>query len=215
MPETKSDFDLRPARPSDLAAVGYISHQTGLLGEPITRYFPDQSLWTDAFVAPYFASGCCNLAAEKNGRVVAYIIGNCRHEQLESYVAGKLPKILLSRWLKGAYPAWRRELGYLWRAWRSQGHDAPWDEYPAHLHINALPQARGLGVGSALLERFLDCLRRQGVAGVQLGTTERNAAALRLYRKFGFEVYQRYRSSFWKPVLGEALWHLRLVKKLR
>ncbi|WP_293173412.1 GNAT family N-acetyltransferase [Oceanithermus sp.] len=205
---------VRPATPDDLEAVGRISHRTGLLGEPIGPHFPDAALWTDVFVRPFLEAGCCNFVAEVEGEVVAYIIGSCDPEAFGRWLRRRLPGLLLGRWLAGAYPRWWRDLPYLWRAWRMAGPEAPWSRYPAQLHINALPEARGHGVGRALMERFLDCLRARGVPGVQLGTTARNTAALHLYEKFGFRVYARRRSAFWKPIVGEEVEHLRLVKEL-
>lgn len=210
----KAAAQIRKATPADLEAVGRISHQTGLLGAPIGRFFPDEALWTDVFVRPYLEAGCCNFVAEAEGRVVAYIIGACSPHALPRWARRRLLWVLLGGLLRGRYPRLWRNLPYLWRALREPWERAPADLYPAELHINALPEARGLGVGSALMGRFLECLRARGVPGVQLGTTEENAAALKLYQRFGFRVYARWRSKFWKPYAGRALEHLRLVKEL-
>ena len=214
MPAANDGYQVRPATNADLQAIGYVSHQTGLLGEPITPYFPDEALWTDAFVRPFLEAGCCNFVAEHQGRVVGYIIGSCDPAAFERYLNRRLPRLILGRWIRGYYPRWWREVGYLWRALRSGNDPAPQQSYPAQLHINLLPEARGHGLGSRLLQTFLDCLQERGVRGVQLGTTERNQAALRLYQRFGFRVFSNQRSSFWLPIVGEELHHLRLVKEL-
>ena len=205
---------IRAATAADLAAVGRISHRTGLLGAPIGRFFPDEALWADVFVRPYLETGCCNFVAEADGRVVAYVIGACDPRALPRWARTRLVRVLLGGLLRGRYPHFLRDLPYLWRVLRQHGERAPAGRYPAELHINALPEARGRGVGTALMARFLDCLRARGVPGVQLATTERNAAALRLYRRFGFRVHARWRSPFWKPYTGRAVEHLRLVKEL-
>ncbi|WP_457637053.1 N-acetyltransferase family protein [Oceanithermus sp.] len=207
-------FVIRPATSTDLAAIGHVSHQTGLLGEPIADFFPDEALWADAFVRPFLEAGCCNFVAEQQGRVVGYIIGSCEPKSFERYLKKRLPWLILSHWLRGAYPRWWRDLGYLWRAWKTRGGSAPWQHYPAQLHVNLLPEARGKGLGSRLLQTFLTCLQEKGVRGVQLGTTERNQAALRLYQRYGFRVFSNERSPFWLPVVGEELHHIRLVKEL-
>jgi len=214
MAVARGNYRVRPATLADLEAIGHISHQTGLLGEPITPFFPDETLWTDAFVRPFLEVGCCNFVAERKGQVVGYIIGSCDPDRFESYLRRQLPRLILGRWLRGAYPRWWRDLGYLWRAWRGHNDTAPWQYYPAQLHINLLPEARGHGLGSQLLQTFLDCLRERGIQGVQLGTTERNQAALKLYQRFGFRVFSNQRSSFWLPIVGQEVNHLRLVKEL-
>ena len=214
MATASDDFEIRPATGADLQAIGYVSHQTGLLGDPIAAYFPDEALWTDAFVRPFLEAGCCNFVAEREGRVVGYIIGSCDPKTFERYLRKRLPWLILRRWLGGAYPRWWRDIGYLWRVWQGHGDAAPWQRYPAQLHVHLLPEARGHGLGSRLLQTFLDCLKDRGVRGVQLGTTERNLAALRLYQRFGFRVFSSQRSPFWLPIIGEELHHLRLVKEL-
>jgi ribosomal protein S18 acetylase RimI-like enzyme len=207
-------YQIRPANHADLAGIGHVSHQTGLLGDPIAPHFPDEALWTDAFVRPFIEAGCCNFVVEHEGRIVGYIIGSCDPKRFERYLRRRLPWLILGRWLRGAYPRWWRDLSYLWRAWQGHGDAAPWRLYPAQLHINLLPEARGRGLGSRLLQTFLDCLREKGVRGVQLGTTERNRAALELYHRFGFRVFSNQRSSFWLPIVGEELHHLRRGREL-
>lgn len=48
---------------------------------------------------------------------------------------------------------------------------------------------RRKGLGTELLGEALHCLRNKGVKLVKLGVDGNNLAALKLYRKFGFEVY--------------------------
>ena len=47
---------------------------------------------------------------------------------------------------------------------------------------------RGKGIGTALMAETLHYLKNEGVKSVQLGTDGNNLPALKLYRKFGFEV---------------------------
>lgn len=60
------------------------------------------------------------------------------------------------------------------------------DAYPAHLHINLLPRAQGLGLGRALIERLVVQLRDRGVAGVHLGVSGTNTRAIGFYEHLGF-----------------------------
>jgi len=53
----------------------------------------------------------------------------------------------------------------------------------------ALSQAyRGQGIGTALLKALFDELRKQGIPQVSLSVDPNNEAAVKLYRRFGFEV---------------------------
>lgn len=60
------------------------------------------------------------------------------------------------------------------------------DAYPAHLHIDLLPELQGRGRGRALIRRLLAELRARGVPGVHLGIDPANATAAQFYRRLGF-----------------------------
>lgn len=105
---------------------------------------------------------------------------------------------------------------YLLRALRFPSPHAPWNLYPAHLHLNLLPAARGpgLGLGRRRLEAHLRALEAAGVPGVQLSTTRENAAALILYRTCGFEEVAARVTPSWTPWLGRPVEHLALARRL-
>lgn len=73
-----------------------------------------------------------------------------------------------------------RDIGYfqIWSA-----HTAT---YPAHLHVNVLASFRGNGIGSLLIERFVEDLENAGVKGVHL-VTGRNSRNVVFYQRNGFE----------------------------
>lgn len=60
------------------------------------------------------------------------------------------------------------------------------ERFPAHLHINCHPSARGRGVGSRLVEKFIEDLRTQGVGGVHLVTSP-DSPNRAFYRKNNFQ----------------------------
>lgn len=59
-------------------------------------------------------------------------------------------------------------------------------EFPAHLHINLLPQWQSGGWGRRLLERLEVALRDQNVRGLHLGVSRTNESAEGFYRHIGF-----------------------------
>jgi ribosomal protein S18 acetylase RimI-like enzyme len=59
-------------------------------------------------------------------------------------------------------------------------------DHPAHLHVDLVERARGLGLGRVLIERVLSELDARGVAGVHLGVDPGNAHAIGFYRHLGF-----------------------------
>jgi ribosomal protein S18 acetylase RimI-like enzyme len=64
--------------------------------------------------------------------------------------------------------------------------DARW---PAHLHINVAPEARGTGAADALMNRWFDRLRETGSPGCHLQTLVENTRAVRFFERMGFAEY--------------------------
>lgn len=64
-------------------------------------------------------------------------------------------------------------------------------DYPAHLHINVLPNAQSTGWGRRLIETELATLKARGVRGVHLGVAPDNERAKGFYRHIGFEDLSR------------------------
>ena len=61
--------------------------------------------------------------------------------------------------------------------------DARW---PAHLHINVAPLARGTGAADGLMKRWFDRLRETGSPGCHLQTLVENTRAVRFFERMGF-----------------------------
>lgn len=55
-------------------------------------------------------------------------------------------------------------------------------------NLGVVPNHRNAGLGSLLLTLALDGFRRAGLSRVQLEVTAQNEGAIRLYRRFGFQV---------------------------
>lgn len=61
-------------------------------------------------------------------------------------------------------------------------------EYPAHLHIDILPEAQRQGNGRALINALEQSLRKQGKCGVMLAVSKDNETAVKFYRALDFKV---------------------------
>lgn len=64
------------------------------------------------------------------------------------------------------------------------------EDYPAHLHIDILPDYQSKGIGSRLIKAFCDNLREQNVKGVMLIVGSENEGARRFYERNGFTLLQ-------------------------
>jgi ribosomal protein S18 acetylase RimI-like enzyme len=72
-----------------------------------------------------------------------------------------------------------------------QDSDSPKERHKGSVYaMYVVPEARGQGIGSALLEALIG--DASGIVEqLRLGVVDDNAAAIRLYEKHGFEVYGR------------------------
>lgn len=65
-------------------------------------------------------------------------------------------------------------------------------DFPAHLHIDILPEYHRQGWGGKLITALTDHLRQKGVKGVMLTTGTDNPNANSFYKKYGFELIEIY-----------------------
>ncbi len=63
-------------------------------------------------------------------------------------------------------------------------------DYPAHLHIDILPDYQSMGIGSKLIKAFCDHLKEQNIKGVMLIVGSDNDGARRFYERNGFNLLQ-------------------------
>jgi ribosomal protein S18 acetylase RimI-like enzyme len=64
--------------------------------------------------------------------------------------------------------------------------------YPAHLHIDLLPQIQGQGMGRKLVDAFVKRLNEIGVHALHLQVGKANPGAIAFYQRTGFHVIKDY-----------------------
>ena len=62
------------------------------------------------------------------------------------------------------------------------------EEYPAHLHIDLLPECQGQGYGRKLIEMLIGHLKERNIKGLMLHVSMENEGARAFYKKCGFQV---------------------------
>jgi len=201
-------------RSLDFAQVANIAYQTGYFGDPAQIFFPDPALFGDLWIGPYLhKSGlergtlglvAVQVGAEGSAEILGYIVGMTYPAQYQQALSSEVVRVL-GKLATGRYPRWRGCVAYLARALFYPGPHLDGGAYPAHLHLNLLPQARGQGLGGRLLDSYLGVLRLGGIRGVQLSTTLENRSALALYQKRGFMVRAQRISNLWQPWLGRPV----------
>ncbi|MEM7034004.1 MAG: N-acetyltransferase [Chloroflexota bacterium] len=180
-------FDIRPYHPTDLTAVYRICLLTGDSGSDGSHLYSDPDLLGHYFAAPYAV-----LEPE-----LAFILTH--HGKPCGYVLGVADTATFGKRCEQAwFPPLRHhydlpdETDTSRDAWmiRSihRGHDQvnPLPDYPAHLHIDLLPEGQGQGWGRKMIERLLSQMEALQVPGVHLGVGNKNSGAIGFYEHMGF-----------------------------
>jgi ribosomal protein S18 acetylase RimI-like enzyme len=184
---------LRPYRSEDLEGLRDVCFATGFMGDPVAEQFSDRDAFACLFCDWYVQQrpDTCWVLDDGAGRVVGYLLGSPDGPP----PAGTVERRLLTRHLLGRALLVRpgtarflaRATGDVLRD-RSLLHPPPaLASYPADLHIDLLPEARGRGLGALLIRTWLDRLGELGVPGVHLGTMGENADAIAFFGSQGFE----------------------------
>ncbi|MBD2895545.1 putative acetyltransferase OgpAT [Actinomadura sp. RB99] len=188
---------VRPARaddPEEVRRIYGICLRTAALGGDATGLVDDPRLLGDVFAGPYLAHApdlAWVLARDEGGasRPVGYILAaedtaafereldRAWWPRIRARVAGRSVE-------PGGPDAWLR--AYIDDPPRTPAHITA--RYPAHLHIDLLPEAQGGGNGRRLCAILIEALRERGVPGLHLGVNARNANALGFYGHMGFEM---------------------------
>ncbi|MDN4481097.1 GNAT family N-acetyltransferase [Demequina muriae] len=174
---------IRPALPGDEQAIARICVLTGDRGADASGMFGDDRAIADVYALPYlYGPGCFALVWDEGGSAVGYVVGTDDTRAFQDwFVADWWPsrptrevQTEADRWLLPAALDPERMLTDLV------------DEYPAHLHIDLLPEAQGRGAGRALIEAAVEGLRERGVPGAHLVAAKANAGAQAFYPRVGF-----------------------------
>lgn len=120
----------------------------------------------------------CFVVANDKDEAVGYILGakdfDAYYETLSKYY---LPKI--------------KQLGlkyYIMAVSEIFVHKRQKKLYPAHLHIDILPEYQNCGAGSRLVSELKAYLKSCGISGICLSVGAANKGAVRFYKKNGFKV---------------------------
>ncbi|HEY5106963.1 MAG TPA: GNAT family N-acetyltransferase [Caulobacteraceae bacterium] len=182
--------EIRGYRGADLDALYDIALQTGASGTDATGLYRDPRLVGHVYAAPYASlEPESAFVVEDEAGVGGYIVGCKDTRAFEAR--------LEAEWWPTLKPTYGDPHPTPHEGW---DHDqrlsyliyhpphAPTrvvEEFPAHLHINLLPRLQGQGLGGALIDRWLNAMRRAGAYGAHLGVGVANQRAIGFYRHHG------------------------------
>ncbi|MFO0792199.1 MAG: GNAT family N-acetyltransferase [Pirellulales bacterium] len=182
---------IRDFKPGDEAGAYYVCLKTGNMGddgEPFYREDPDAL--GRIFTGPYlrFAPELALMLEDEQG-IGGYALAafdskkfyNLYETEWRPELCAKFPEPA------GDPASWSRveTIHYLYHH-PDYFCPEPYDEYPAHLHIDLMPRMHRQGHGTRMMVELMNRLQRKGSPGVHLGMAASNDRAHRFYLSLGF-----------------------------
>ena len=180
--QKKLTVAIRAARPEDLAAMRHICLATS------TEQAREKKALGDAFLlafCDYYARAeteHCFVAVNEKDVPIGYILCAPSFERWEKGVRENeckqgsfLARTIAKTIVKGEADSMRPFA----------------DRYPAHLHIDLLPECQRMGLGTRLMDTLISHLRELGIPGVMLGVAGDNEKGINFYRCYGFSELDR------------------------
>jgi len=181
---------IRSARTDDTPELYEIALATGNVGGDARALHRHPNLMGEVYVGPYLAQAphLAFVIADDDDRPRGYVLGTPDTRRFETWTEAHWWPDVRRRTeaIDDATPS-DEALLELIRAPRRAPDDLV-ASYPAHGHIDLLPEAQGQGLGRALLERLMQELASSGVTGLHLEMDPRNSGAQHFYARLGFAV---------------------------
>ncbi len=179
---------IRPFRSGDEPALADICLKTADSGVDASGIFADDDLWAEVFVLPYVARhpDLAFVVETDDGRAAGYVVGTPDTHAFEDWFAAEWWPRFAARWPRPAAEVTRQDGTLIYAYGRRGGAEPYGDTYPAHLHIDLLPELQGQGWGRRLIDTLADALRGRGVSGLHLATGTENTGAIAFYTRLGF-----------------------------
>lgn len=183
------DATVRPFAPGDVDACYEICLRTGDHGADATALHTDRRLIGEVWVGPYLERWPQHAFVVADGSTVGgYIVGAPDTVEHETWLERVWLPPLRMRYPMDAFPAGSADADCVRLLHNPfQAPEQLSSAYPAHLHIDLLPNMQRRGHGRALMNAFFTSLRSVGVEAVHVGVSSANPGAIAFYRRLGFQ----------------------------
>lgn len=190
-------IEIRPCKIYDLPYLYEICWKTGLNGKTVEPILKDKFKIGHYFAAPYvhYNKDCCFVATDKGIP--------------KGYIVGTSDTVNYTKWLNSN---WLPQIRNLYDFSSEPSHpflqfingcikndtvvESRLYEYPAHLHIDLLPELQGKGLGRKLTEIFFRKCREKGASALHLGVSKQNPGAYTFYLKMGMFVISESEEAY-------------------
>lgn len=190
------EFNIRPYHASDLTSLYKICLLTGNSGKDATELLKDPDLIGHFYAAPYgiFDPEVC-FVITNIGKPCGYIIGAKDSQKFYERCEKDWFPILRNRYPLRDEDDKSLDARIIKRI--HDGHKVKEEllDFPAHLHIDLLPETQGQGLGRKLMEIFINKLKELNVPALHLEVGKANPGAIKFYEKFGFQIIKEYEFS--------------------
>jgi ribosomal protein S18 acetylase RimI-like enzyme len=202
-------LEIRPYRSSDRTAVAEVCVRTAAAGGDARGLYSDDSLMAEVYALPYVEHSpelafmvveqvpatVGDPLAVDDGRLLGYVVGVADTREFVTWWEREWTPGFVRRHPEpgpptGAEPAYTeaallRDGAHPQRMLRSLS-DGQLADFPAHLHIDLVPEAQGRGLGRRLMDTLREALVHQGAPGLHLGYDPANSSARAFYDRLGF-----------------------------
>jgi ribosomal protein S18 acetylase RimI-like enzyme len=187
-------FEIRPYHPSDLYSLYKICRLTGNSGKDATDIYEAPELLGHFYAAPYavLEPDVC-FVVTNNGKPCGYMIGTKDSQKFYERCEKEWFPVLRRR-----YPLLdddSMDAKIIKRIHKGHIVKPELKDYPAHLHIDLLPETQGQGIGRKIMEVFVSRLKELNVPALHLEVGKANHGAIKFYEKIGFHKIHEYEYS--------------------
>ncbi|MEU1038544.1 GNAT family N-acetyltransferase [Streptomyces sp. NPDC005907] len=180
---------VRPYRSEDRAALEDICVRTAHNGGDSRPHYEDPGIFPTTFAVPYveLEPELAFVLDDGRGEAVGYILGTADTVRFAAAFRDRWLPLVADRYPRPPEPASTPDEAMILLLHRPERMVVPEvAAYPAHLHIDLLPEWQGRGHGRALMRTLLLALRDRGVPAVHLAMVTSNRPARAFYDRLGF-----------------------------
>lgn len=183
---------IRPARTRDareVTALYDVCLRTGADGKDASPFVQDPLLLGEVYLGAYLAlePELAFVVTAPDDAPLGYVVGASDTVAFEDELEKNWWPALREQYPLGTFPEGSRDERLVQMMHSPSRMDRELiTGFPAHLHVDLLPDGQGGGNGRHLMETLFDALRARGVEGVHLGVSRENERAIGFYRHLGF-----------------------------
>ena len=185
----ETTYAIRPFLVGDEGRLAEICVRTGDAGADASGQYSSDSLLPDLFVLPYVTRhpDFAFVVDGPNG-VAGYIVAAPDTDAFYEWFRQEWWPSRRTRYADATGALDPRDAHFVAHAdGLRAGAEEHAARYPAHLHIDLLPEAQGSGLGRSLIRILAEKLRASGVTGLYLIASSANTGAVAFYPRVGFE----------------------------